>query len=78
MKRLYVQNEKQWEKVCNKKYYSDRDLQVLEIDNGIVLPSKETEKPGIYRGGFLMKMVTLLQDCLEIVKNLKKIIYIIV
>ncbi|MCI9033196.1 MAG: hypothetical protein HFJ08_03900 [Lachnospiraceae bacterium] len=51
MKRLYVQNEKQWEKVCNKKYYSDRDLQVLEIDNGIVLPSKETEKPGIYRGG---------------------------
>ncbi len=73
MKRLYVQNEKQWEKVCNKKYYSDRDLQVLEIDNGIVLPSKETEKPGIYRGGVSDEdgnfIAGLLRNCEEPQKN---------
>lgn len=51
MNRLYVCNENQWKNVCTRKYLSDKELQVITIDKGIVLPSTESEKTGVYGGG---------------------------
>lgn len=73
MNRLYVCNENQWKNVCTRKYLSDKELQVITIDKGIVLPSTESEKTGVYGGGYVMGNVILLQDFLGMVKIVKKI-----
>lgn len=51
MKRLYAHNEKQWERICCKKYFSERSPQIFEVDKGIILPPIETAKSGQYSGG---------------------------
>ena len=38
--RLYVNNYEQWTKLANRKFLSERKLNVTEIDNGIILPAK--------------------------------------
>ena len=49
-KRLYVGNYDQWAELVNKKFLSERKLNVTEIDNGVILPAKWVEEP-VYKGG---------------------------
>lgn len=47
-KRLYHSNLKNWSAALSKKFFSDRELGVKTIDNGIILPAKA---PAIRKGG---------------------------
>ena len=49
-KRLFVGNYEQWANLINKRFLSDRNLQINEINNGIILPAKWVEEP-VYKGG---------------------------
>ena len=49
-KRLFVGNYDKWTNLINKRFLSDRKLQVDEVDNGIILPAKWVEEP-VYKGG---------------------------
>lgn len=49
--KIYAHNQVQWEKVSQIKYFSEKQLEVIELENGIVLPSIETERKGKYKGG---------------------------
>ena len=49
-KRLFVNNYESWANLVNRKFLSDRKLEVQEIDNGIILPPKDAGNSK-YNGG---------------------------
>ena len=48
--KLFVRNKTEWEKVCYRNYHSNRELNVQEVENAIILPNREI-KNGEYAGG---------------------------
>ncbi len=55
-KNLYVYNKSQWEKITNSTYTYEKPINVVEIDDGYILPTKKSNKyTGMWDGGVCNK-----------------------
>ncbi len=49
--RLYVDNKKNWEKLCNREWKIDKELSVKVVEDGYILPMLDMKQNGHYMGG---------------------------